>query len=215
MKNIELPITQTYSLSINPNSIDMSNAVEMDNGQLMVPFGDIINESISATTETARANGGKVLYAATSIEQQLEGLLLHYFMGPFVTHDSPRTMFEREILQSSALSYSSKKELVSKIVNGNDLLKGKKKNKLQGALKKIMEWRNAFAHGKVQHDNVKGCFIKYYSGSVKQLKLTDEFWSNLETVFKECSELVSEAQTNVGENAWQAVAVGTEPPPIM
>lgn len=197
MKDIELPITQTFSLTIDTHNIDMSNAVEMKNGQFKVPLGDMVNESISETTEKARINGGKVLYATTSIEQQLESLLLRYFMGPFIKHDERRVIFERNILQSSALSYSSKKELVSKIINEADLLQGKKKNKLQSFLKKIMEWRNAFAHGKVQHDNIQGCFIKYYAGDSKQLKLTDDFLSDLESVFKECSELIKEAQDNL------------------
>lgn len=197
MKDIELPITQTVSLTIDTHNLDMSNVVEMENGQVIVPLGDVINETISASMEKARVNGGKVLYATTSIEHQLEGLLLRYFMGPFVQHEQRRVLFEREILQSSALSYSSKKELTSKIVNENELLPGKRKNKLQGHLKKIMEWRNAFAHGKVQHDNKSGCFIKHYSGGVKQLRLTDEFWSDLERVFKECSELVKEATSKI------------------
>ena len=197
MKDIELPITQTYSLTIDAHNIDMSNAVEMENGNFMIPLGEMVNESISATIEKARANGGKVLYATTSIEQQLEDLLLRYFMGPFIQHEERRVLFEREILQSSALSYSSKKELVSKIVNEHDLLKGKNKNRLQSTLKKIMEWRNAFAHGKVQHDSVQGCFIKYYAGGSKQLSLTDDFWSELECAFKECSWLIKEAQNHI------------------
>ena len=58
MKDIELPITQTFSLTIDTHNIDMSNAVEMENGQIMVPLGEMVNESISATTEKARSNGG-------------------------------------------------------------------------------------------------------------------------------------------------------------
>jgi hypothetical protein len=197
MKDIELPITQTFSLTIDTHNINMSNSVEMETGQRVVALGEVVNESISATTEKARSNGGKVLYATTSIEQQLEDLLLRYFMGPFIQHEQRRVLFEREILQSSALSYSSKKELVSKIINEHDLLHGKKKNKLQSSLKKIMDWRNAFAHGKVQHDSMQGCFIKYYSGGSKQLKLTDEFWSDLEGVFKDCSELIKEAAISI------------------
>lgn len=197
MKDIELPITQTFSITIDAHNIDMSNAVEMVNGKFMLPLGDVVNDAISETTNQARINGGKVLYATTSIEQQLESLLLRYFMGAFVEHDEKRVIFERDILQSSALSFSSKKELVAKIVNESSLLIGKKKNKLQGHLKKIMGWRNAFAHGKVQHDNVQGCFIKYYSGSGKQLNLTDEFWSDLECVFKKCSELIKESFENL------------------
>ncbi len=201
MKDIELPITQTFSITIDTHNVDMSNAVEMEDGRLMVPLGNVVNNDISAITEKARANGGKVLYATTSIEQQLEGLLLGYFMGPFVEHEERRAMFEREILQSSALSYSTKKELVSKVVNELGLLPGKKKNRLQSSLKKIMEWRNAFAHGKVQHDNMQGCFVNYYSGGSKQLKLTDDFWSDLELIFKDCFELLKEAHDKIDGDA--------------
>jgi|TARA_R100000049_G_scaffold4346_1_gene9874 hypothetical protein len=197
MKDINLPLTQTVSLTIDAQDFDMSKAVEDEDGQLIVQLGEAINSEISEGMDKARSNGGKVLYATTSIEQQLEGLLLKYFMGPFVTHDHRRDIFEREILQSSALSFRSKKELVSKVVSQHELLKGKKKNKLQGALKKIMGWRNAFAHGKIQHDNRKGCFIKYYSGGVEELRLTDEFWSQLEGVFKDGSALVNEALKNL------------------
>lgn len=197
MKDIKLPLTQTVSITIDTHNLDYSNAVENEDGLLVVPLGTAMNSEISESMEKARANGGKVLYATTSIEQQLEGLLLRYFMGPFVKHDHRRDVFEREILQSSALSFSSKKELVSKVVNHEDLLKGKKKNRLQSALKSIMGWRNAFAHGKVQHDNRKGCFVKYYSGGSKELNLTDEFWTGLEAVFKDCSELVKEALENL------------------
>ncbi|MCR8913295.1 hypothetical protein FDP08_07935 [Marinobacter panjinensis] len=197
MKDIKLPLTQTVSITIDTQNLDYSNAVENEDGLLVVPLGTAMNSEISESMEKARANGGKVLYATTSIEQQLEGLLLRYFMGPFVKHDHRRDVFEREILQSSALSFSSKKELISKVVNHEDLLKGKKKNRLQSALKSIMGWRNAFAHGKVQHDNRKGCFVKYYSGGSKELNLTDEFWTELESVFKDCSELVNEASENL------------------
>lgn len=197
MKDIELPIIQTVSLTFKPHEIDMSKAEDMGNGQWRVHLGEIINPDISETIEQARINGGKVLYATTSIEHQLENLLLIYFMGPFIKHDNRRDMFEREILQSSAISYKSKKELVSKIINENDLLQGKKKNKLQGYLKKIMEWRNAFAHGKVQHDNLHGCYVKYYSGTIKELILNDSFWTELEKTFKNCSEMIKEAQLSI------------------
>ena len=191
MKEIDLPINQTFSLTIEPQNMDMSQAVDVGDGRFLVPLGNIVDDSISEITEIARKNGGKILYATTSIEQQLESILLRYFMGPFKGHEERRVMFEREILQSSALSYSSKKSLVSKILNGNKILDGKKRNKLQGYLKKIMEWRNAFAHGKIQHDNKAGCFIKYYSGRPIDLSLTDDFWDEVVNSYKECHEILN------------------------
>lgn len=114
-------------------------------------------------------------------------------MGPFVSHDDRRAMFEGEILQSSALTYKTKKELTIKVINNHELLPGTKKNKVQKYLKEIMEWRNAFAHGKIQHDSMNGCFIKYYSGEPKTLPLSDGYWDEVEHCFKECTELLKEA----------------------
>ncbi len=59
-------------------------------------------------------------------------------MGEFVQYEERREIFEKEILQSSALSYSAKKELLLKIVNNLKLLQRKKKEKLQKCLKDIM-----------------------------------------------------------------------------
>ena len=186
-------------MTIDTHNIDMSKAVDMGDGRLLVPLGKIVDESSSLKVETARKNGGKVLYATTSIEQKLEAILLEYFMGPFVKHEERRVMFETEILQSSALSYSAKKELVAKLVNDRQLLSGSKKNSLQSHLKTIMEWRNAFAHGKIKHDNNAGCYIVYYSGRPKQIFLTDEYWDEVESSFKECDALLTETHNQLSQ----------------
>lgn len=199
MKDIELPITQTFSITIDTHNIDKSEAVQMENGRLIVPLGTVVDEQISALMESARKNGGKILYATTSIEQQMEALLMRFFMGPFEGHDERRVLFENEILQSTALSYSAKKELVSKVVSQFELLPGKKKNRLQKHMKSIMDWRNAFAHGKIQHDNIQGYFINYYSGEKKILKLTEPYWEEVESSFKECNQLLSEALKNINQ----------------
>jgi hypothetical protein len=146
MRDINLPMTQTYSITIDPQRLDLTKAVDMGNGRRRIPLGNIVDADIVARVETARRNGGKILYATTSIEQTLESILLNYFMGPFVRHDERRVMFEHEVLQSSALSYRTKKELVAKVINSEALLAGKEKSILQGHLSTIMEWRNAFAH---------------------------------------------------------------------
>lgn len=173
----------------------------MGDGLLRVPLGNIIDEEKLLVVETARKNGGKVLYATTSIEQKLEAILLEYFMGPFTGHDDRRVMFETEILQSSALSYKSKKELFAKLLNHHEILPGNKKNVVQGYLKKIMDWRNAFAHGKIKHDTRSGCSIRYYSGHPKTLSLTDEYWDEVEKCFKDCDALLNEAHKHLSDHA--------------
>jgi len=194
MREINLPITQTVSITFNPGAFDLSKSVDVGGGRRQISLGTIYDEKTGAVMETARRNGGKILYATTSIEQTLESMLLNYFMGPFIAHDERRVMFEHEVLQSSALTFRAKKDLVIKIIHKDNLLEGTKKNAAQKHLKSIMEWRNAFAHGKIQHDTKRGCFIRYYSGDTKTLTLDDAYWDDVEKTFRECVELLNEAE---------------------
>lgn len=194
MKEIQLPITQTISMSLKP---DLSKAIDRGDGRISIPFGEVSSSDFSPLIETARKNGGNVLYATTSIEQQLENILMQYFMGPFIKHEDRRVLFEREILQSTALGYKAKKELVSTIVRHENLLDTKKLNLLQTILKQIMDWRNAFAHGKLVYDTEKGCSLRYYSGSAKTQHLTDDYWSDVEKYFQECIELLQIVQNEL------------------
>ena len=84
MREINLPITQTVSFTFDPGALDLSKSVDVGGGRRRIDLGTIYDEKTGAMMETARRNGGKILYATTSIEQTLESMLLNYFMGPFV-----------------------------------------------------------------------------------------------------------------------------------
>jgi hypothetical protein len=193
MKEITLPLIQTFSLTIDTHALDFTKTVDFGGGRRGIPLGNVVDTQAFEQMRIARANGGKIVHAAIEIENQLGAVLLTYFMGPFVGRDERRDMFEREILQSSVLSYSAKKELFSKAVNSGGLLAGKKKSAAQSHLKKIMEWRNAFAHGKIQHDNPTGCFVRFHSGEQRHIFLTDDYWDDVEETFGQCSKLLKEA----------------------
>lgn len=196
MREINLPISQTFSLTVDPNKLDFENAEEVD-GVKQVYLGNIVNAKKNEEIETARLNGGKVLYATTSIEKLIERLLVLYFIGPFQGHDERRVLFENELIQSSSMSFKFKKELVKKVIDQHDLMKGKAKNKLQGYLKDIMTWRNAFAHGHIKFNDPKGCVVEYYSSGLQELYLTDEFWAKLEKSFEECEKLLKTIDSSI------------------
>ena len=200
MREINLPITQTVSITINPQEFDLSKAVDVGGGRLQSPPVTIFDSQIGEAMETARRNGGKILYATTSIEQTLESILLNYFMGPFIEHEDRRVMFEHEVLQSSTLTFRPKKDLAIKIIHKDNLVEGTKKNAIQKHLKNIMEWRNAFAHGKIQHDTKMGCFVRYYSGDTKTMTLDDQYWNDVEKTFQECVALLKEAEQQLHNN---------------
>lgn len=189
MREINLPISNTFSLTVQMNKLDMNNA-ENFGDELLVPLGNVVDPGKSKEIDIARLNGGKILYATTSIEKLVEKILVRYFIGPFQGHDERRVVFENDVIQSSSFSYSFKKELIKKIINQHDLLKGKQKNSINTYLKKIMSWRNAFAHGYIKYNDPKGCLIEYYSGEKKELYLTDEFLDEVEKTYHECESLL-------------------------
>ena len=131
MREINLPMTQTFSITLDAAMLDPSKAVDMGNGRRAIQLGVVVDAKINAMLDTARQNGGKILYATTSIEQTMESIMLNYFMGPFVEHEERRAMFEHEVVQSSALSFRAKKDLAIKIIHKDDLLEGTKKNAVQ------------------------------------------------------------------------------------
>ncbi|MEW8543588.1 MAG: hypothetical protein AB2693_08625 [Candidatus Thiodiazotropha sp.] len=201
MKKLDLPMTTTFSTTIDMQNIDRDQLVDLGDGKTALSFGTIDFGKQGKVVQIARQNGGQILYATTSIEQDIENILLNYFMGPFTPLNSKRELFEREVLQSSTLSYRNKKDLLSKVINESAALTGKKKNKLQSQLKKIMEWRNAFAHGKIEHDMNKGCLVRYYSGEIRELVLSEDKLCEIEQTFNECREHLKAVLTKVSSNA--------------
>lgn len=194
MIELNLPIAQTFSMPLDVEKFKRILAGEQVEGHL----GNFdFTQEVWLEIEMARKNGGTILYATTSIEQKMEAVLLNYFMGRFVKYGAKRELFEREILQSSALSYRAKKDLVVKVIEEGEFLRGGQKNAIQKHLKDIMEWRNAFAHGKLQYESKKGCILKYYSGSSKSLHLSDAYWAKVEACFKECDALIDEVDRKI------------------
>ncbi len=149
-------------------------------------------ETLSKELVTLQKNGAEILYATINIENILENLLTVYLFGTRKIHNERRCFFENELLQSSYLSFAAKKAIGQKIIHRLNLLKGSQKNILESNLKKIMDWRNAFAHGKLVNDVHEGCFIQYFSGFSKELKLDDEFWVSVERCFSDTEELLTE-----------------------
>ena len=104
-----------------------------------------------------------------------------------------REIFQQHILNSSDFSFSQKRNLAMIVVGECNLLEGKSKNRFQSLLKKIGQYRNAFAHGQVKHDTKRKCFLEYYSGGPESRNLSDQFWEELEADFTECDILAQQA----------------------
>lgn len=189
MKEISLPTTQTFSMPLDIKALYAGNNGDRSNlGSLTV------DEGVWSEVAIAKKNGGSILYATTSVEQKVESILLNYFLGSSVSFNDQRRLFDQEILKSSLLSFNAKKELVTKVINTGELLSKKSKPLIQKYLKEIMQWRNAFAHGKLIYDSKRGCVLEHYSGHKQSIHLTNEYWDEVEASFKKCNELLDEVE---------------------
>ena len=188
MREINLPAVNTVSISFDTASMADQGSPETGYS-IGIPMGNIEPSDIEALN-IARSNGSKILWSTVCIEKILENIIVDYFMGQFVGACTRRQLFEAEVVQSSSFQFSFKKKLVDDIAKNVRSFKGKDRNKLQSQLKKIMEWRNAFAHGTLRADSKDGVILEYYSGSRKAEILNETFWNTVESIFISCDQLV-------------------------
>ncbi len=196
MKKIKLPIDTTLFCQTDLENIDPQNIQNLGNTKV-IRLGTINVAAGCKEVELARDNGVQIVYGLLSIEHRMENILSEYLFGPTLGTSKPKKdFFVNEILQSSKVDYFFKKELLNKIIDEHNLLIGRDRDILQNNLKKIMTWRNAFAHGHLRADNFQGCFLDYYSGGQKTEVLNDDFWIGVEDSFKQIVELLKKLKLN-------------------
>jgi len=209
MRRIELPATNTISFTLT-QGIEGFGGIAMPDGTQHVSLGGI-GEKDWENLNIARENGGKILWSTVCLEKKMEDILLTYFMGPFNGPCEKRELFTNELLQASFLQLSSKKHLISKVSNRFYSFKGKERDKLQGYLKSIIQWRNAFAHGNMTLSATEGVILNYYSGAPKSEALNDGFWKTVESAFRNCDELLNKLEDIVKQAKNQKTAVFSTP----
>jgi hypothetical protein len=142
--------------------------------------------------KNARLNGGTILWATVCLEQKIERIIVNNFMGPFEGHSEKRHLFENEVIGSASFQLSFKKHLLEKISNELRILSGKQRSKLQSALKRIISWRNAFAHGHMKLNVQHGAVLCFYLGGHQAQLLDDGYWLSVENTFEECDRMLRE-----------------------
>ena len=127
-------------------------------------------------------NAAQVVFGAVGIENVMNEIIMEYFFENKQIEKSAQ-FFKRNLLESSGLQVDFKKRLILRIIQEESVIDKKMQKELDKRITEIFQWRNAFAHGKFEHDISKGTIINYYSGKPKTLILTNEFWSNVTTSF--------------------------------
>ncbi|MBC3765951.1 hypothetical protein [Neptunicella marina] len=192
MKKIKLPATNTVAFTLTPKQLEVEDIPNQDGFQSF-SIGDI-GEDDWRILNIARENGSKILWSTVCLEKKMEDILIEYFMGSFEGSCNKRALFKNELLQASFIQLSAKKHLISKVSNQFYAFKGKDRDRLQGYLKSIIKWRNAFAHGSLTLHATNGVLLNYYSGSPKIEPLHDSFWNTVESVFTNCNEVLEKLE---------------------
>jgi hypothetical protein len=97
-----------------------------------------------------------------------------------------RDFFAEEVMGASDFSFAFKRRVFTRLLERTDALDSGEVKELKAGLNKVMEWRNAFAHGNLQHDYNGGLVLAYFSGEHKELVLDDEFFEQVETTIRNC-----------------------------
>jgi len=191
MKKIDVPIERTFATQ----AINLHEALKdlFSGKKTIIPLGTI-DFSREKDLDQARTNGGLIIWSAICLEQKLESVITKYMFprSEQANENRGRDFFLSRIIKADHFSYAVKKTLVIEIVSEGSLLEGRDKNELIKNLKKVMDYRNMFAHGNIIFEENKGCVLYYWSGGSKQNVLTNEYWETLENCFKSAHELVDQ-----------------------
>lgn len=197
MKKIDLPIARSFATQ----SIDIIEAYkDLASGKKKsIQFSTIDFSVAGKDLDQARVNGGMIIWSAICLEQKLESIITKYIFPTSKQTDENkgRSFFSNRVIKADHFSYAVKKNLIIAIVHDESLLEGRDKDRLPAVLKKVMEFRNMFAHGDIMFEDNIGCVLRYWSGGPKEEVLTDEYWENLEDCFRDAHTLADQIMSKL------------------
>jgi len=190
VKEIDLPIQRVFSMP------------------LKVSFGGPSGDKMSINCSEGRAelsiaanNSGKIIYATSSIENMIEKFIINYLFGTVIggNMSRQRSFFSNYIIQASSFQFSFKKSLFIQAVKDESLITRDKISEIERLLKRVMDCRNAFAHGDFVYHSDGNVRNSYFLNGSKTDVLNDDYWSKLELDFRSAHSLVDEACKNLGK----------------
>lgn len=206
MREITLNKKNTFSSGVfkMPQVSDIEEGVQ----RIEIPIFSIDLGEAQKKLNIAHKNGSEIIYTAIDVEDMMCDLLEYHIFKDLKSDG--RTFFKYEILQSSKLSFNDKKSLIRTIIEKEDLLQGKNKNNFDKILKNVQGNRNAFAHGKLEHDAQKGVVLSYYSNGHQSKILDDAYWDMIEELFKEARELLDNLKNKLIDKYADSISAEVE-----
>lgn len=146
-------------------------------------------EDFDEAREIRRASG-RIISATSAIDQVVAAIIADTIFSEVKTN---RELVLGSVLSSDWCSFAAKRKLLNIAIEKFDLLNGPRKSALELNLKKITQYRNAFAHGSLAH-NGQSQELRYFEGTPQSVTLDDAYFEKLEAVFLSAWETLNEIQ---------------------
>ena len=143
-------------------------------------------EEFSVEMSVIEKNGSEILSAAIMMEDRMVEAASKILFGASAENGKKREFFVNEIMGTSDFSFAFKRRVFTRLLDQQNIVEPDKTKRLKAGLNKIMEWRNAFAHGQVLHEHNCGFVLQYYSGGHQEMILDDDFFENVESTIRDC-----------------------------
>lgn len=180
MKSIILPIENVISVTATQSDM-LKKAYINEKGHKVYPLMEVNLGESSNDIQIARDNGSKVIYSTVNLENLMDTIISNFL---FNKRSIEKSFFDNEIISTSNITFSFKKGLILKINEHKKILEGNDKDEFSKLLRKTMDYRNSFAHGKISYDCNNGVVLEYYRGEIKKDRLDDDYWTKLEESFQ-------------------------------
>jgi len=135
---------------------------------------------------TIEKNGSEVITATVMLEDRMIEAVSKLLFGKAPDTCERREFFVAEIMGTSDFTFAFKRRVFTRLLEHTGALDTAAIKELKAGLNKLIEWRNAFAHGKVLHEHNGGYLLQYYRDGAQQLVLDDTFFENVESTVRNC-----------------------------
>ncbi len=168
------------------------------------PSEPITQQLIKEVMSPVRENKLQIITIANEIERNLDDIVSFYFYGRKKESKENKNKFLSLILNSDWCTFSSKRKLITHIINEKSLLKGKEKNDYDTYLRKTMSYRNAFTHGQLSTDG-RDVKLSYFEGVPKEQILTDDYLFKIEEIVNMCHKITIDISYSIGARVYKGM----------
>lgn len=151
------------------------------------------NEDDFDEAREIRRMSGRIISATSAVDQVIAEIIADTIFKEVKTH---RELVLGSVLSSDWCSLAAKRKLLAIAVEKFGLLCGSKKSELEQSLKKVTQYRNAFAHGTLAH-NGEAQELHYFENKPQTVTLNDAYFEELESCFLTTWSILEQVQQSI------------------